>query len=422
MRNNSLRRKMIRFLKENGLSDKNINEVKEDIIDMEVEATQKGISLEEFLGKDYREFCIELLEVGYDYKRSDILINEQIDTLKISKEILLIMIPSFILSILTFIFDNYEFMLFMAIGVLLTAIITYSIYTRDKIKYAPFTKELIFTNVVALLVWLFFALPTLNTVGDGIFGNYYDGIYESLLEQWVRVIEYTDNPAIINLNKNIIVVNDYLISFSIVTLIAFSSYSYIFKKYVAKNFTIPMGIIAVILALLEYFTSFQVPFMGALVFIAVLYFYIKQFKTLKYGKYNQVLYYLGGFFGVIVLVSLLFDIEFIPSDELYYGQDLFHIIKLGLIGYLAGAFMFIVKERSISNIQNFYTTLNLFIIAYAMFMIASYMYQGIQQFNIENPLESWQSIRILNQMAFSVFAYYMIDTLIRRFGNLDNKD
>lgn len=422
MKNTNLRRKMIRFLKENGLNDEHINEVKQDIIDMENEANEAGITLEEFLGKEYKEFCIELLEVGYDYQKKDIVVNNQRDLLNISKELVIIFIPSLLFSVLTFIINNYEFSVFMALEILITSVITYSIISRDKVKYGPYIKEIVFVNILAFLVWLFFSLPTLNLLGDGIFGNYYDGIYESLLEQWIRVIEYTSNPAIINLNENIIIINDYLISFSFILLLGYAFYTYLFKKTDAKYFIIPMAITASLLALLEYFTAFQIPFMGALVFIFVLVFYIRQFRILKYGSNIKVLFGLGGFFLTVLIVSLLFTIEFIPSDELYFGQDLLYMIKLALIGYFVGAFLFIAKDRKVSNIKGFYTTMNLFIIAYAMFMITSYLYQGINQFNIDNPLESWQSIRIINQMAFAVISYYGIDSLIRRYGNLDNRD
>ena len=423
MRNNNLRRKMIRFLKENGLKDNHINEVKQDIIDMETEASEKGITLEEFLGKDYREFCIEILEIGYDFKKDKILVNDQLDLMKIAKELLLILTPSIVLSIMTFVLGSYQFVIFMTAEILITFIITFSIISRDKVKYSTFKKELIFVNVLALLIWLFFSLPTLNLLGDGIFGNYYDGIYESLIEQWIRVIEYTENTTIVILNENIITVNDYLISFSLVLLVGYAVYTHLFKRTEVKYFMMPLATTAVILAILEYFTNFQIPFVGALVFIYILIFYINQFKQLKLNKYNRILYLLGGFFGFVLVLSLLFDFEFIASDELYYGQDLLFVIKLILITYLIGISIYtLIGIKKISVIQNFYTYLNLFIIAYAMFMITSYLYQGIEQFNIENPLESWQSIRIINQMAFAAYGYYVIDSLIRKFGNLDNQD
>lgn len=423
MNNSNLRRKMIRFLKENGLQDEHINEVKKDLIDMESEATIKNQTLVEFLGKDYKEFCIELLEVGYDFSKKDIMVNDQLELIKISREILIILIPSIILSISTFIISNYVFEVYLSIGVILTFVITYSIISRDKVKYSQFTKELIFTNIIAFLLLLFFSLPTLNVLGDGIFGNYYNGIYESLIVQWVRVIEYAETAPIVILNENIIVINDYLISFSLALLIGYAFYTYLFKKTNVKYFMIPLATIAIILVLLEYLTNFQIPFMGALIFMLILVFYIQQFLQLRFGKRKEILAVLGSIFIMVLLVSLLFNIEFIKSDELYYGQDLLYVIKIILIVYLIGITTYtLIGINNVSVIQRFYTFLNIFIIAYAMFMITSYIYQGIEQFNIDEPLKSWQSIRIINQMAFAAFGYYIIDSLVRKFGNLDNQD
>lgn len=423
MNNTNLRRKMIRFLKENGLNDKNIIEVKQDIIDMENEASEQQMSLEEFLGKDYKEFCIDLLEVGYDFKREDLIVNDQNDIVKLYREIIYILIPSILLSLSTFIFNNFEFIVFIAIELVIAFIITYIIVSRDKDKYGQYKRELIFTNVIAFLILLFFSLPTLNTLGDGIFGNHYNGIYESLLEQWIRVIEYIETEPFVKLNKNIIVVNDYLFSFSFVLLLGYAIYSHLFKKKTVKYFLIPLAIIGIILVLFEYFTTLQIPFSGALIFIFVLVFYIKQFNQLKFSKYQIILYALGGFFTMVLLLSIFMDFEFIESDELYYGQDLLYVIKLLLIGYLSIISIFtLFGIKKVSVIQEFYTYFNIFIIAYAMFMITSYMYQGIEYFNIEQPLESWQSIRIINQMAFAAFGYYITDSLIRKFSNLDNKD
>lgn len=423
MRNNLLIRRMIRFLKENGLNDDQIKEVKADLKEMEIEATEKELSLEEFLGKDYRQFCIELLNVGYDFEPKEILSNDKHELMKIYREILVIMIPSIIISLLTLTMSNYIFLVYISIEITSTAVLTYTIMSRDKEKYNQFKKEFIYTNVIAFLVTLFFALPSLNTNMAGIFGNHYNGIYESLIVQWVRVIDYIEVPPFIQLNENIIIVNDYLFSFSLVLLFGYSFYTYLFKRTQVKYFMIPLAVIALFLALLEYFTTFQIPFMGVFVFIYILYFYLQQYKQLEFKDNKYLLYGIGGFFVLTLLVLLLVDIEFIPRQELYYGNDLIYLIKLALLFYLGGIGIYaLINIKKIDSIKRFYSLLNLFIIAYGSFMLMSYIYQGIEHFNLNNPLTSWQSIRIVNQMAFAAFWYYTIDSLIRRFGNLDNND
>jgi hypothetical protein len=423
MKNKELIKKIVRFLKENGLQDPQIQDIKNDLKNMEIEATSNNQTLDEYLGKDYKEFCVDLLEVGYDFKQSDIYSNDQVDILSIWQELLIIMIPSIVISILTFITDQFIFTLYIPVEIIITLIISFMLFSRDKEKYKKFKREIFFVNIIAFLTTLFFALPMLNTTGQGIFDNYYNGIYESLLSQWVKVVEYIDSSNIINLNENIIVINDYIFSFSFVLLIGYAFYTYLFKKNDVKHFMIPLAFIALLLVLVEYFTVFQFPFMGLAIFIFILYYYIKQFLQLPFKNKRYLLYAIAGFFGIIFVLLLSTNIEFVTHNDLYYGEDILFIIKLILIGYLIVISVYtLFNIKQVSTIKTFYTYSNLFIIAYAMFMITSYLYQGIDRFNIEDPLLSWQSIRIINQMAFAAFGYYVIDSLVRRYSNLDNND
>jgi hypothetical protein len=423
MKNKELIKKIVHFLKENGLQDPQIQDIKNDLKNMEIEATSNNQTLDEYLGKDYKEFCVDLLEVGYDFKQSDIYSNDQVDILSIWQELLIIMIPSIVISILTFITDQFIFTLYIPVEIIITLIISFMLFSRDKEKYKKFKREIFFVNIIAFLTTLFFALPMLNTTGQGIFDNYYNGIYESLLSQWVKVVEYIDSSNIINLNENIIVINDYIFSFSFVLLIGYAFYTYLFKKNDVKHFMIPLAFIALLLVLVEYFTVFQFPFMGLAIFIFILYYYIKQFLQLPFKNKRYLLYAIAGFFGIIFVLLLSTNIEFVTHNDLYYGEDILFIIKLILIGYLIVISVYtLFNIKQVSTIKTFYTYSNLFIIAYAMFMITSYLYQGIDRFNIEDPLLSWQSIRIINQMAFAAFGYYVIDSLVRRYSNLDNND
>ena len=102
--NNNLIEKMINYLLNHGLSKADSESVRKDLSQMEQTALLKHQTFEEYIGKDYREFCDDLLEVGYDISRP----KHQVKTIQAKKSKLsmifasvFIMIPPLALGLMS---------------------------------------------------------------------------------------------------------------------------------------------------------------------------------------------------------------------------------------------------------------------------------------------------------------------------------